>query len=102
METWFHKYVEGHPQRGHAWRSGLLGENAWLDLVPVNIYPKWARTGNRKRLFCSNIKALARKKKTELNALPDDAVMVSPPVPEGISPITSDNKEEVITDKSGA
>ena len=66
MAAWFWKYVEGHDRRHQAWMTGVLGEHRWLDLVPSNVYPKWARNGNRKRLFRSHVKAYAKKKKAEL------------------------------------
>lgn len=61
---WFQKYIVEHPQRSQAWRTGLLGEDGWLSLVPTKIYPKWARTGTRKRLFKCHIKKYARERKS--------------------------------------
>ena len=90
MACWFDKYVEGDPKVGHAWRSGLLGEDAWFDLVKSNYYPKWARSGNRRRLFKSNVKAYARKLRADRAAL--DVVVVPPPFPEGAAPIDSDHE----------
>lgn len=90
MAYWFEKYVEGDARIGHAWRNCIGGENAWLDLVKTNFYPKWARRGNRKRLFRSDIRALARKQREERGE--DEVVIVPPPLPEGLSPINSDEE----------
>ena len=90
---WFEKYVEGDAHIGHAWRNSIGGENGWLDLVGTNYYPKWARSGNRKRLFRSDIRALARKKREERGE--EVAIVVPPPLPEGISPINSEDEDAV-------
>lgn len=89
MAYWFEKYVEGDAHIGHAWRNCIGGENGWLDLITTNYYPKWARSGNRKQLFRSNIKTLA-KRRAERG---EDEVLVVPlPLPEGLSPLNSDEE----------
>ena len=59
MMRWFEKHVRQNEKISEVWMSGKLGPNEWLRLIQLRRYPKWAREGNRKRLFRTAVKLYA-------------------------------------------
>lgn len=65
MAKWFERNVLQNDRIYPIWKTELLGSKAWLKATPVNMYPKWARNGNRKARFEAEIIKLANRKREE-------------------------------------